>query len=99
MFLTQCPRDGNLRLPGTLRASSADFCHHVLNRGNARAAVFHDDDDYAAFTELIGLACERLPMRVLAYCLLPNHFHLGTMGSFYSTAIHAIRHNTLRGLH
>ena len=63
-------------MPRTLRASSADFCYHVLNRGNARAAVFHDDDDYATFIELIGLACERLPMRVLAYCLMPNHFHL-----------------------
>jgi putative transposase len=25
---------------------------------------------------LIGLACERIPMRVLGYCVMPNHFHL-----------------------
>jgi putative transposase len=25
---------------------------------------------------LIGLACQRIPMRVLAYCVMPNHFHL-----------------------
>ena len=30
----------------------------------------------AAFIELIRLACDRLPLRVLAYCLMPNHFHL-----------------------
>ena len=24
----------------------------------------------------MGNACEHLPMRVLSYCLMPNHFHL-----------------------
>ncbi len=38
--------------------------------------VFHNDGDYDAFLRLSGEACERLPMRVLAYCLMPNHFHL-----------------------
>jgi putative transposase len=48
----------------------------VINRGNARGTVFHKDGDFQAFVDLIGDACERLRMRVLAYCLLPNHFHL-----------------------
>jgi putative transposase len=48
----------------------------VLNRGNGRAKVFRKEEDYAAFLRLIGDACERVPMRVLAYCLMPNHFHL-----------------------
>ena len=52
------------------------MCYHVINRGNAQAVVFHKDADYQAFLELLRLACERLPMRVLAYCLMPNHFHL-----------------------
>ena len=52
------------------------MCGHVLNRGNGRQTVFHDDDDYAAFLELIALACRRTPMRVLGLCLMPNHFHL-----------------------
>jgi len=47
-----------------------------LNRGNARAEVFHKDDDYAAFVKLLVQASERLPMRLLGYCLMPNHFHL-----------------------
>jgi len=38
--------------------------------------VFHKDDDYRAFVELIGLARQRIPIRVLAYCVMPNHFHL-----------------------
>jgi len=47
-----------------------------MNRGNGRATVFFDSTDYAALVELIGDACRRLPMRVLAFCLMPNHFHL-----------------------
>jgi putative transposase len=60
----------------TTRASLANYCYHVLNRGNARSQVFHKDADYTAFVELIDEACRRRPMRVLAYCLMPNHFHL-----------------------
>ena len=60
----------------TARASRGGYCYHVINRGNGRAEVFHKDGDYEAFVKLLGDACERLPMRVLAYCLLPNHFHL-----------------------
>ncbi len=52
------------------------MCYHVLNRGNGRAEVFHKCDDYAAFLKLLCQASERVPMRLLAYCLMPNHFHL-----------------------
>lgn len=50
--------------------------YHVMNRGNGRAKVFRKEQDYEAFVKLIGDACERLPMRVLGYCLMPNHIHL-----------------------
>jgi putative transposase len=48
----------------------------VLNRGNARARVFRKLHDYKAFIGLIGEARLRVPMRLIAYCLMPNHFHL-----------------------
>lgn len=51
-------------------------CYHVINRGNAKGRVFHKDADYQAFVELLTACCERIPMRVPAYCLMPNHFHL-----------------------
>ncbi len=63
-------------MPRTARASVGGVCYHVLNRGNARMRVFHGDEDYEAFVDLLDRACERLPMRVLTYCLMPNHFHL-----------------------
>ena len=63
-------------MPRTARASAADYCYHALNRGNGRAEVFHKAGDYQAFADMIAAASARLPMRVLAYCLMPNHFHL-----------------------
>jgi putative transposase len=38
--------------------------------------VFHKPADYEAFIGLFEQACERLPMRLSGYCLMPNHFHL-----------------------
>ena len=63
-------------MPRTARASVGQYCYHVINRGNGRAPVFHADGDFQAFITLLTDACRRLPMRVLAYCLMPNHFHL-----------------------
>ena len=63
-------------MPRPIRTTTADYCFHVINRGNGRSEVFHKDGDYAAFGRLINEASERLPMRLLAYCLMPNHFHL-----------------------
>lgn len=63
-------------MPRTARASVGGVCYHVINRGNAYAEVFHQDADYATFVKLLATACKRIPMRVLAYCLMPNHFHL-----------------------
>jgi putative transposase len=63
-------------MPRTARASVGGICYHVLNRGNGRQQVFFKDGDYAAFLKALTHACEQIPMRVLAYCLMPNHFHL-----------------------
>jgi putative transposase len=63
-------------MPRTARASVGGVCYHVINRGNGRARVFHKDRDFQAFVDLFEPACERLPMRILAWCLIPNHFHL-----------------------
>lgn len=38
--------------------------------------VFRKDEDYGAFLRLLNEANERVAMRLLAFCLMPNHFHL-----------------------
>jgi len=63
-------------MPRTAHASVGGTCYHVLNRGNARQEVFPKSGDYKAFINLLHRACERVAMRVLGYCLMPNHFDL-----------------------
>jgi putative transposase len=48
----------------------------VLNRANARLSIFDDDGDYEAFERVLLHAVERTETRLLAYCLMPNHWHL-----------------------
>jgi putative transposase len=49
---------------------------HALNRANARAEIFLKAADYARFEEVLAEAAERSKMRILSYCLMPNHWHL-----------------------
>lgn len=63
-------------MPRTSRASRGGFVYHVLNRGNGRSDVFHKDDDFAAFVNLMREAHEKVPMRLTGFCLMKNHFHL-----------------------
>ena len=58
------------------RAAEGGYVYHVLNRANARLAIFDDDGDYAAFEKILGQAVARFETRLLAYCLMPNHWHL-----------------------
>jgi REP element-mobilizing transposase RayT len=47
-------------------------------KGKSRhcAAVFRKPYDYSAFLTLLGQAKARHPLKVFAFCLMPNHFHL-----------------------
>lgn len=58
------------------RVDKADLLYHVMNRGNRRAVIFGGTADYEAFLSLLGSAANRFGVRLLAYCLMPNHWHL-----------------------
>ena len=66
-------------MPRTARASVGGVCYHVINRGNDRREVFLKDGDFQAFLKAIGHACIEIPMPVLGFCLMPNHFHLAVL--------------------
>ena len=57
------------------RAAEAGYVYHVLNRANARMTIFADRGDYEAFERVLAEAVERFQTRLLAYCLMPNHWH------------------------
>ena len=64
-------------MPRTARAAAGGVVYHVINRGNCRMRIFSKPADFSAFVGLLRQGCERVPgMRVLAYCLMNNHWHL-----------------------
>jgi putative transposase len=63
-------------MPRPLRAAEGGLIYHTLNRANAGLTIFSSDEDYAAFESVLSEALPRDDMRLLAYCLMPNHFHL-----------------------
>jgi hypothetical protein len=50
-------------MPRTARSCSGGYTYHVLNRGNARATVFHNPDDFDAFLDLMAESSVRTAMR------------------------------------
>ena len=64
------------RMSRPLRVAAGGIVYHVLNRANAGARIFDGDADYAAFLRITAEAVERVRMRLLAYCVMPNHWHL-----------------------
>jgi len=59
-----------------LRTVPGGLVYHVLNRANARRTIFDANADYRAFEHVLGEVQQRVPMRILAWCLMPNHWHL-----------------------
>lgn len=49
---------------------------HVVNRGNDRRLLFANDAQYQRFFELMAHTRAAVPLRILAYALMPNHWHL-----------------------
>jgi REP element-mobilizing transposase RayT len=63
-------------MPRKLRIEYPGAIYHVMNRGDRREDIFRDDEDRKLFLRSLGEACGKTDWRVLAYCLMPNHFHL-----------------------
>lgn len=50
--------------------------YHVINRANGRHTIFETPEAYRHFESLLQDAIEKRGMRLLAYVLMPNHWHL-----------------------
>ena len=89
-------------MPRQRRADEAGVIYHALNRGNARQAIFHKDEDYQAFLRVLGEGLQRYPVELFSFTLMPNHWHLvlrpaedGMMGRLlrWVTATHTLRYH------
>lgn len=54
---------------------ATDDFFHLFNRGVDKQQIFFSDYYYALFLELTRRYHEPAGMSILAYCLMPNHFH------------------------
>jgi putative transposase len=77
--------------------------YHALNRATARLTLFRKAGDSDAFLRLLGEARARHPTRLLAFCLMPPHWHVvvgperdGALTAFlrWLTLTHAVRWHT-----
>lgn len=63
-------------MPRRPRLAAGDFAYHVLNRRVGRLPLFEKPADYAAFEQVLAEIHAQTRLRITAYCLMPNHWHL-----------------------
>lgn len=63
-------------MPRISRVDVGGELYHVINRANARLPIFFNDEDFDLFESILEETKEKVQMRILAYCLMPNHFHM-----------------------
>ncbi len=50
--------------------------YHIINRGVERRDVFHDEEDYTFFSQLLLKLKYDYDIIIHTYCLMTNHYHL-----------------------
>lgn len=49
--------------------------YHLYNRGAGKAKIFFNDGNYQYLLRLVKQYCQKHGAIVIAYCLMPNHYH------------------------
>lgn len=63
-------------MPRTRRQSPGGIVYHVLNRANGKQAIFQGYSDFNVFEKILAEGLKKIPMRLTAYCIMSNHWHL-----------------------
>ena len=65
-------------MPRQVRIEFEWALYHVMARGNQRNRIFASPDggDESLFLETLGECCERSGLRIWAWVLMGNHYHL-----------------------
>jgi putative transposase len=61
-------------MPRRARSILGGYAYHILNRANGRLRLFKKKADFDAFEEVLAQAFERVPLRILGYTLMGNHW-------------------------
>ncbi len=65
-----------LSMSRALRIDKGGEIYHCINRAVGRQTIFENRKDYRLFESILQEIVELTGMRILAYSLMPNHFHL-----------------------
>ena len=65
-----------LPCPERRERPSAGSCMMCSTGANARLPLFESANEYALFLSILSQAHDRVPMRTIGYCLMPNHRHV-----------------------
>ncbi len=49
--------------------------YHIYNRGAHRVSIFKEPDNYLFVLRKVKFYLLKLNLKVVAYCLMPNHYH------------------------
>ena len=89
-------------MPRVARVDVGGNAYHVINRAVMRFEIFSAEEDYRLFEDLLETSAEETGMRILAYTLMPNHWHLllhpvedGDLGLF----MHQLTNSHTRRVH
>ncbi len=59
-----------------LRIEYPGAWYHVMNRGRRREDIYQDDEDFLLFLKVLQDTATMWNLKVSAYCLMSNHYHL-----------------------
>lgn len=63
-------------MPRRKRCGTGGYVFHAINRAAGGWRLFDTDNDYQAFLNILEEGRSVVPIRILAYALMPNHWHL-----------------------
>jgi putative transposase len=87
-------------MPRRSRSHLSECYVHVINRSAHKGRLFERSNDYRDFLRILREGLDRYPVRIVAYCLMSNHWHLvvAPVGSavlsrlmHWVTTTHAVR--------
>ncbi|MCF7956925.1 MAG: transposase [Phycisphaerae bacterium] len=63
-------------MPRIKRITKGNVVYHVMNRAVGKLKIFKRRQDFELFEEVLAQGVERFKMRLCAYCIMTDHWHL-----------------------